>query len=188
MSEGSDISVLYREFADALTEVLAENAVGPARRGRLARARATVKKHPNCSDAGYLRAVEAAFENWEAMQKAGRLVYQIPAEGEDPQWRSPTLLRRFPTWTIAPNCAARLSPVRSARRSKGTIFCSTARWPRSSLLSCISPRPIRYPITSYRQRVVLLTPPFPVCDMVVCASGRQDEQSPFGRFGEWRKQ
>jgi hypothetical protein len=29
MSEGSDISVLYREFADALTEVLAENAVGP---------------------------------------------------------------------------------------------------------------------------------------------------------------
>ena len=24
------------------------------------------------SDAGYLRAVEAAFENWEAMQKAGR--------------------------------------------------------------------------------------------------------------------
>ena len=28
MSEGSDISVLYREFADALTVVLAENAVG----------------------------------------------------------------------------------------------------------------------------------------------------------------
>jgi hypothetical protein len=26
----------------------------------------------NYSDAGYLRAVEAAFENWEAMQKAGR--------------------------------------------------------------------------------------------------------------------
>jgi hypothetical protein len=72
MSEGSDISVLYREFADALTEVLAENAVGPARRGRLARARATVKKHPNYSDVGYLRAVEAAFENWEAMQKIGR--------------------------------------------------------------------------------------------------------------------
>ena len=72
MSEGSDISVLYREFADALTEVLAENAIGPARRGRLARARAAVKKHPNYSDAGYLRAVEAAFENWEAMQNAGR--------------------------------------------------------------------------------------------------------------------
>ena len=62
MSEGSDISVLYREFADALTEVLAENAVGSARRGRLT----------GHSDAGYLRAVEAAFENWEAMQKAGR--------------------------------------------------------------------------------------------------------------------
>ena len=43
MSKGSDISVLYREFADALTEVLAENAVGPARRGGLASARAVVK-------------------------------------------------------------------------------------------------------------------------------------------------
>jgi len=58
--------------ADALTEVLAENAVGPARRGRLSRARAAVKKHSNYSHAGYLRAVEAAFENWEVMQNAGR--------------------------------------------------------------------------------------------------------------------
>ena len=72
MNEGSDISMLYREFADALTEILAENAVGPARRGRLARARAAVKKHPDYSEARYLRAVEAAFENWEAMQNAGR--------------------------------------------------------------------------------------------------------------------
>ena len=84
MSEGSDISVLYREFTDALTEVLAENAIGPARRGRLARARATVKKHPNYSDAGYLLAVEAAFENWEADTKSWSLVHQIRAEGEDP--------------------------------------------------------------------------------------------------------
>ena len=45
MSTGTDISTFYREFADALTEILAENAVGPARRGRLARARAAVKKH-----------------------------------------------------------------------------------------------------------------------------------------------
>jgi hypothetical protein len=72
MSEDSDISILYREFADALTEVLAENAVGPARRGRLARARAAVKHHPDYSEAGHLRAIEAAFEHWEAMQKAGR--------------------------------------------------------------------------------------------------------------------
>jgi hypothetical protein len=28
------------------------------------------KKHPNYSDAGYRRAVEAAFANWEAMQLA----------------------------------------------------------------------------------------------------------------------
>lgn len=72
MSESSDISTRYREFANAPTEVLAENAVGPARRGRLARARAAVKKHPDYSEVGYLRAIEAAFENWEALQTAGR--------------------------------------------------------------------------------------------------------------------
>jgi hypothetical protein len=59
----------YREFTDALTEVLAENAVGPARRGRLARARAAVKKHPEYSEPGYLQAMEAAFNNWEALHK-----------------------------------------------------------------------------------------------------------------------
>jgi hypothetical protein len=69
-TEGFDTR--YREFANALTEVLVENAAGPARRGRLARVRAAIKKHPRYSDAGYLQAVEAAFENWEAMQKAGR--------------------------------------------------------------------------------------------------------------------
>jgi hypothetical protein len=35
MTTGTDISALYHEFTDALTEILAENAVGPARRGRL---------------------------------------------------------------------------------------------------------------------------------------------------------
>ena len=69
---GTDISVLYRELTDALTEVLGENAAGPARRGRLARARAAVKRHPDYSEPGYLQAVDAAFNNWEAMQKAGR--------------------------------------------------------------------------------------------------------------------
>ena len=72
MSSGTDISTLYREFTDALTEVLAENAVGPARRGRFARARAAVKKHADYSETGYLLAVDTAFNNWEAMQKAGR--------------------------------------------------------------------------------------------------------------------
>ena len=51
MSTG--ISVLYSEFTAALTEVLAENAVGPARRGRLARARAAVKKHPEYNEHQY---------------------------------------------------------------------------------------------------------------------------------------
>jgi hypothetical protein len=74
MSNGTNIAALYRAFTDALTEVLAENAVGPARRGRLARARAAVKKHPNYSEHEYFLAVEAAFERWEAMQNAGREV------------------------------------------------------------------------------------------------------------------
>jgi hypothetical protein len=72
MSSGTGITALYSEFTGALTEVLAENAVGPARRGRLARARAAIKKHPDYSESGYLLAVETAFNNWEAMQKAGR--------------------------------------------------------------------------------------------------------------------
>lgn len=72
MSNGTDISALYREFTNALTEVLAENAVGPARRGRLARARAAVKKHPDYSEHAYFLAVETAFTQWEALQNAGR--------------------------------------------------------------------------------------------------------------------
>ncbi len=65
------ISALYSEFTSALTEVLAETAVGPARRGRLARARAAVKKHPDYSEHEYFVAVEAAFEHWEAVQNLG---------------------------------------------------------------------------------------------------------------------
>jgi hypothetical protein len=72
MSSGISIMVLYGEFTVALTEVLAENAVGPARRGRLARARAVIKKHPDYGESGYLMAVDTAFDNWEAIQKAGR--------------------------------------------------------------------------------------------------------------------
>jgi hypothetical protein len=68
MSTGTDISKIYSEFTDALTEVLAENAIGSARRGRLARASAAIKKHPDYSESS----VETAFYNWEAMQNAGR--------------------------------------------------------------------------------------------------------------------
>ena len=71
MSSSPDISTLYREFTDALTEVLAENAVGPARRGRLARSRAAVKKHPDYSEHEYFLAVQAAFRHSEAMQNTG---------------------------------------------------------------------------------------------------------------------
>ena len=71
MSSSTDISTLYRQFTEALTEVFAENAVGPARRGRLARSRAAVKKHPDYSEHGYFLAVETAFKEWEAMQNTG---------------------------------------------------------------------------------------------------------------------
>jgi hypothetical protein len=65
MSTSNDISTLCIEFTNALTEVLAENAVGPARRGRLARARAAIKKHPEYSEHAYFLAVETAFTQWE---------------------------------------------------------------------------------------------------------------------------
>jgi hypothetical protein len=74
MSTGTDISALCNEFTEALTEVLAENAVGPARRGRLARARAAVKKHPEYSEHLYFLAVETAFTQWETMQNAGATI------------------------------------------------------------------------------------------------------------------
>ena len=63
MSRSTDLSALYLEFTDALSTT---------RRGRLARARAAVKKHPNYSEAGYFLAVETAFENWEVIQNIGR--------------------------------------------------------------------------------------------------------------------
>jgi hypothetical protein len=68
----TDISALHLEFTAALTEVLAEEAGNPVRRGRLARARAAVKRHPNYSEHEYFLAVEAAFAHWEAMQNVGR--------------------------------------------------------------------------------------------------------------------
>jgi hypothetical protein len=73
MNTGIDISALYIEFRDALTEVLAENAVGPARRGRLARAHAAVKKHPEHTEHAYFLAVETAFTQWEVMQNVGAM-------------------------------------------------------------------------------------------------------------------
>jgi hypothetical protein len=72
MSTSNDISSLCNEFTNALTEVLAENAAGLVRRGRLARARTAVKKHPEYNEHAYFLAVEAAFTQWEAMQNVGR--------------------------------------------------------------------------------------------------------------------
>ena len=65
MTTGDDISALYREFAEALTEVLAENPVGPARRRRLARARVPSRSIQTIPNIEYFLAVETAFARWE---------------------------------------------------------------------------------------------------------------------------
>jgi hypothetical protein len=71
MSTEANIAALCREFTDALTEVLAENAtVGPARRGRVARAHAAVKKHPGYNEYEFCAAVKTAFAHWEVLQNA----------------------------------------------------------------------------------------------------------------------
>ena len=84
MGAGSDITVLYREFADALTEVLAENAVGPARRGRLARARAAVKHHPEYSESGILVQSKLLLRIGKRCKKLVVSSSQPGWEGEDP--------------------------------------------------------------------------------------------------------
>ena len=71
MNTETDIAARCQEFTDALTEVLAENAVGLARRGRLARAHAAVKHHPEYSEHAFCVAVETAFVQWEALQNVG---------------------------------------------------------------------------------------------------------------------
>jgi len=67
----ADLTALCNEFTNALAEVLAENAVGLARRGRVARARAAVKKHPEYNEHAFCVAVETAFIQWEALQNVG---------------------------------------------------------------------------------------------------------------------
>jgi hypothetical protein len=71
MNTETDIAARCREFTDALTEVLAENAIGLARRGRLARAHAAAKHHPEYSEHAFCVAVETAFVQWEALQNVG---------------------------------------------------------------------------------------------------------------------
>jgi hypothetical protein len=71
MRTEADLTALCNEFTNALTDVLAENAVGLARRGRVARAHAAVKKHPEYNEHAFCVAVETAFTQWEALQNVG---------------------------------------------------------------------------------------------------------------------
>ena len=71
MNTETDIAARCQEFTDALTEVLAENAIGLARRGRLARAHAAIKHHPRILRTCFLRrsgdcvyAVGSPAERW----------------------------------------------------------------------------------------------------------------------------
>jgi hypothetical protein len=68
MSTDTDISSLYRDFTDALTQVLAENAVGLARRGRFAKAHAAIKRHAEYDEHSFCVAVETAFVQWETLE------------------------------------------------------------------------------------------------------------------------
>jgi CRP-like cAMP-binding protein len=71
MQTEADLETLCHEFTSALTEILAETAVGPARRGRVARAHAAVKKHSEYNEHAFCVAVETAFTQWETLQNAG---------------------------------------------------------------------------------------------------------------------
>jgi hypothetical protein len=72
MNTDANVAALQNEFTNAPTEVLAENAASPARRGRVARAYAAVKKHPEYNEHTFCVAVETAFSRWEALQNVGR--------------------------------------------------------------------------------------------------------------------
>jgi hypothetical protein len=71
MPSEADLAALCDEFTSALTEVLAENAAAPARRGRVARAHAAIKRHPEYNEHAFCVAVESAFMQWEALQNVG---------------------------------------------------------------------------------------------------------------------
>lgn len=73
MQTEADLEKLCHEFTSALTEILAETAVGPARRGRVARAHAAIKKHPDYNEHAFCVAVDTAFTRWEGMQNAARV-------------------------------------------------------------------------------------------------------------------
>ena len=87
------------EFMDALTRFLAENAVGPAWRPRLARA--AVKKHPEYNEHEYFLAVETAFAQWEA--------YKTPVARTCPRRQQSKSLRA-------------LKPYRSSQRGSLSRF------------------------------------------------------------------
>jgi hypothetical protein len=69
MQTKADLETLCHEFTSALTEILAETAVGPARRGRVARAHAAIKKHPEYNEHTFCVAVEAAFTQCGSVTK-----------------------------------------------------------------------------------------------------------------------
>jgi hypothetical protein len=71
MTIEADLAALCDEFTSALTEVLAENAAAPARRGRVARAHAAIKRHAEYNEHAFCVAVETAFTQWEALQNVG---------------------------------------------------------------------------------------------------------------------
>ena len=109
MTSSGDISVLYQEFTEALTEVLAESSVGPPRRGRLARARAAVKKHPKYSEHEYFIAVERKKSLNAALKIHEMGAYMVVRA--DSHEAAAKLFERHPHFTIFPGESVEIMPV-----------------------------------------------------------------------------
>ncbi len=60
MNNDIEIAKLYREFEDALTDVLAENEFGLARHSRLFDVRTRLRSHPDFDPTAYKKAVYRA--------------------------------------------------------------------------------------------------------------------------------
>lgn len=70
MSNETNIAILYRDFEDALTDVLIENEYGPARRSRLFDARTHFRSHPDITASEYMKAVDRAFERYSLLKRS----------------------------------------------------------------------------------------------------------------------
>ena len=141
MNSELDISLLYREFTDALVNLLAEQSISVSARGQLARARAAVRSHPNFNEHGYFLAIESAFSEWQAMQNSGRYRTAYPRTSKGNRYFLAQAFAAFQpriesTFVLAAR-SARLDPVdKPLVRSRLCGTCSS--WTCASYLEWTS--------------------------------------------------